>query len=123
MIINGGDYANSLVTFTSGNDNTLTRVITASSTTGGFTVTQALPAAPAPGSTFVINAAELSGTGLSTFVTDSGPSVNTLNHFTTVVTDFGNQIGFVAPNQTPNEGQFPYGWRTVPLGSFGSPFP
>jgi Inverse autotransporter, beta-domain len=123
MIVNTGDYATSLVTFSSGSDAGFTRVIMSSSTTGGFTVGQALPTAPTVGSSFTINGAELAGTGASTFVTDSGPSVNTLNHFNTVITDFGTQIGFVAPNQTPGEGQFPYGWRTVPLGTFGSTFP
>jgi len=123
MIVNNNDYQNSLVTFSSGSDAGFTRVITASSTTSGFTVGQALPAAPTVGSTFTVNGAELAGTGASTFVTDSGPSVNTLNHFTTVITDFSNEAGFIAPNQTPGEGQFGFGWRTVPLGSFGSPFP
>ena len=107
MIVNNNDYQNSTVTFSSGSDAGFTRVITASSTTSGFTVGQALPAAPTVGSSFTINAAELAGTGASTFVTDSGPSVNTLNHFTTVVTDFSNEAGFIAPNQTPGRGPIP----------------
>jgi hypothetical protein len=124
MIVNTNDYVNSVATFENGSDGGLSRVITgSSSTTGAFTITQTLPTPPSVGSTFVVNAGELAGTGTSTFVTDSGPSVNTYNHFNTVVTDFSTQVGFVAPNQTPGESQFPYGWNTVPLGSFGGSFP
>ncbi len=128
MINTSGDYVNAYATFLTAPDaGQGLRVITATTAAAGttpqsFTITQALPVAPAPGNTFTVTAPEQAGTGMSTFVTDSGPSVNTYNQFSTVITDFGTQVGFLNFNQ-PGETRFPFGWRQVPLGSFGSPFP
>jgi hypothetical protein len=120
-----GDYVNAFVTFTTGPEvGQGLRVITATSNTNQqITVGQAYPTpGPTIGNNFTITASEQAGTGRSTFVTDSGPSVLTHNSFQTVVSDFGTQRGFLNFN-TDSETPFPFGWRTVPLGTFGSPFP
>ncbi len=128
MINNNGDYELAYATFLTGPDAGQTlRVITTTTAAAGttpqsFTITQALPVAPTPGNQFTVTAPEQAGTGASTFVTDSGPTVNTFNHFNTVITDFTTQVGFLNFNQ-PSEAQFPFGWRVVPSGSFGVGFP
>jgi hypothetical protein len=128
MIGTSGDYVNAFATFLTGPDaGAGIRVITATAAANGttpqsFTITQALPVAPVPTNQFTITASEQAGTGSSTFVTDSGPSVNTSNHFNTVITDFTTQVGFLNFNQ-PAEAQFPFGWRVVPSGTFGGGFP
>ncbi|HET6325703.1 MAG TPA: hypothetical protein VFG04_13575, partial [Planctomycetaceae bacterium] len=119
-----GDYTNAIVRFLNGPDGGQTRVISGTTLAGQvFTVSQALGAIPAPGNQFTVTAFEQAGTGQSTFVTDSGPSVLTHNTFGTVISDFGNEI---FPNTAvggTNFGPFGYTWQTFPPGTFGSPFP
>jgi hypothetical protein len=120
-IINSGDFVGAQVTFLNGPDGGVQRILTATTnTTQTFTITQTLPIAPVPGNQFTVASFELAGVGQSTFVTDSGPSVTTHNTFATVVSDFGDQVTTPNPNSV---GQFTFTWATVPLGSFGSPFP
>jgi hypothetical protein len=126
-ITNNGDFVGGLVTFTSGTDNGFVRVITGTTAVGQiFTITQDLPApGPSPGSTFTVASYELAGVGQSTFVTDSGPSVNTFNNFATVISNFSTQLpnnaGVIGPGLL--SGPFTFTWATFPPGSFGSPFP
>jgi hypothetical protein len=122
LIGTSGDYVNALVTFLTGVDAGQTRLITA--TTSGapgtgqvITVGAAFGAAPGPGDRFYITAPEQAGVGVPTFVTDSGPSVNTFNHFSTVVSDFTTVVGFFPGPQVIDEAPFPYTW------SFSSSFP
>ncbi len=110
MIVNNNDYVNAYVIFIPPNPGPNAfpgqgiRVITGTTNTNQqFTVTQAYPVPPVAGNTFAVTASDLAGTGQSTFVTDSGPSVNTLNHFNTVVTDFTTQVGFLNGSQSPEE--------------------
>ena len=64
--------------------------------------------------TFAITASELAGTGQSTFVTDSGPSVNTFNAFGHCDQRLQHdQAGYLNPRQTPAEDEFGFGWRVV----------
>jgi hypothetical protein len=122
LIGTSGDYVNALVTFTTGVDAGQTRLII-STTNGGapsgqvITVGAALPAAPAPGDKFYITAPEQAGVGVPTFVTNSGPSVNTFNHFATVVSDFTTVVGFNPGPQFIDERDFGYTW------SFSNSFP
>jgi trimeric autotransporter adhesin len=127
IIINNGDYAspNSVLQVLGGPDAGEIRVISSSTTTApsALTVTPAFNApSPEPaGNQFTVTAYEQAGVGQSTFVTDSGPSVQTFNHFGTVISDFGTQISFAGgPNNT---GPFTYTWQTFAPGFFGSPFP
>ncbi len=121
-IINSGDFVGAQVTFLNGPDGGVQRILTATTnTTQTFTITQTLAIAPVPGNQFTVASFELAGVGQSTFVTDSGPSVLTHNTFATVVSDFGDQVVNANPNSVG--AQFPFTWATVPLGSFGSPFP
>jgi hypothetical protein len=121
VIINNSDYVNAVVEFLNGPDGGASRVISATTAAGQvFTITQALGAPPVPGNQFTVTAFEQAGVGQSTFVTDSGPSVLTHNSFGTVVSDFGQNI--VLPGDLLH-GPFSFTWATVPLGSFGSPFP
>jgi hypothetical protein len=116
-----GDYVNAQVEFLNGTDGGQTRVISATTATGQvFTVAQALTVPPNAGSQFTVTAFEQAGVGQSTFVTDSGPSVQTHNTFGTVISNFGDQIVFAGNTL---HGPFSYTWAQVPLGSFGSPFP
>jgi hypothetical protein len=115
LIGTSGDYVNALVTFVSGLDTGETRLITA--TTNGapgtgqvITVGSAFLNAPAAGDRFYITAPEQSGVGVPTFVTNSGPTVNTFNHFTTVVSDFTTVVGFTPGPQFIDEAPFPYTW-------------
>ena len=81
MIANNGDFVNAYATFQTGPDaGQSLRVITATTAASGttpqsFTITQALGAAPTVGSPFTVTAAELAGTGESTFVTTDSGSV------------------------------------------------
>jgi hypothetical protein len=123
IVINSGDYVNAVAQILNGVDAFEQRVISASTnTTQALTVGPALTASPA-GSQFTVTAFEQAGTGQSTFVTDSGPSVNSHNTFATVVSDFATQL--VPVLAAPNEfrGEFTYTWQTFPPGTFGSPFP
>jgi hypothetical protein len=80
---------------------------------------------PPPGSQFTVTAFEQAGVGQSTFVTDSGPSVQTFNHFGTVISDFGTQLVLGGDQLHPSGaiGDFSYTWQTFAPGTFGSPFP
>jgi hypothetical protein len=129
-IVNTNDFVGGLVTFTSGSDTGFVRVITGTTNTATtpqqFTITQDLPVpGPSPGSNFTVASYELAGVGQSTFVTDSGPSVNTFNHFATVISDFSTQV----PNNATVigagllNGPFTFTWATFAPGSFGTPFP
>ncbi|HXY33836.1 MAG TPA: hypothetical protein VEI07_06375, partial [Planctomycetaceae bacterium] len=123
IIINNGDYVGAVVQFLGGPDLGEERVISSSSNTNQtITVSQAFGVAPVPGNEFTVTAYEQAGTGMSTFVTDSGPSVNTFNHFATVVSDFSSTITFLGTGGN-NTGPFTYTWATVPPGTFGTPFP
>jgi hypothetical protein len=114
IIINNGDYVNAI-------ESIGTRVISSSSNTNEtITITPALGGAPAPGTPFTVTAFEQAGTGQSTFVTDSGPTVNSHNTFGTVITDFGTQLNLAGPNGTA---PFTYTWQVFAPGTFGSPFP
>jgi hypothetical protein len=120
IITTSGDYVNAIAQILNGVDAFEQRLITASTnTTQTLTVTPALAASPA-GSQFTVTAFEQAGTGQSTFVTDSGPSVTTHNTFGTVISDFGTNITLAGVNGT---GPFTYTWQTFPPGAFGSPFP
>jgi Inverse autotransporter, beta-domain len=130
IIVNSGDYVGAYTIFVPPNPGpnafpgTGIRIITQTSNTNQqITVGQAYPVAPVVTNTFAITASELAGTGQSTFVTDSGPSVLTHNTFGTVISDFTTTAGFISPQQTPGEGQFGFGWRVVAPGSFGAGFP
>jgi hypothetical protein len=130
IIVNSGDYVGAYTIFVPPNPGpnafpgTGIRIITQTSNTNQqITVGQAYPVAPVVGNTFAITASEQAGTGQSTFVTDSGPSVLTHNTFGTVISDFTTTAGFVNPRQTPAEDQFGFGWRVVAPGSFGAGFP
>jgi Right handed beta helix region/Inverse autotransporter, beta-domain len=122
IVINAGDYVNAI-------ESIGVRVISSSATTPNdtITITPALGAAPAVGTPFTVTAFEQAGTGQSTFVTDSGPSVNTFNHFATVISDFGSNVNLLGPavGGTVSNGTFPfsYTWQTFAPGTFGSPFP
>jgi hypothetical protein len=124
IIINTGDYVTAILQFLNGPDAGVRRSISATSATTApsITVTPALGVAPNPGNQFTVTAFEQAGVGQSTFVTDSGPSVNTFNHFATVVSDFSAEIFpvLVAPEHF---GPFGYTWQTFAPGTFGSPFP
>jgi hypothetical protein len=101
------------------------RVISATSTTTSpsVTVNPAFGVAPNPGDRFTVTAFEQAGTGQSTFVTDSGPSVLTHNTFGTVISDFATEIFPGVGIAGVNFGPFGYTWQTFPPGTFGSPFP
>jgi hypothetical protein len=121
MIVNTGDFVNAYATIEG-----LDRVITATTAAAGatpqsFTITQALPVAPTVGSSFTVTAAELSGTGESTFVTTTASATTLSSQFSTVITGFNTQVGFLNGSESQNEGQFPFGWRVV--SSFNATFP
>jgi hypothetical protein len=122
IVINPGDYVNAIESIGQ-------RVISSSTTTpaDAITITPALGAPPVPGTPFTVTAFEQAGTGQSTFVTDSGPSVNSHNTFGTVISDFGTQINLAGPAVGGTLGNgtapFSYTWQTFPPGTFGSPFP
>jgi hypothetical protein len=125
IVINSGDYVAALLQFLAGSANPgASRQIssTSATTAPSITVAPAFGAAPNPGDRFTVTAFEQAGVGQSTFVTDSGPSVNTFNHFGTVISDFGTELFPVLP-AGQNFGPFGYTWRTVAPGTFGSPFP
>ena len=94
--------------------------ISSSNTNETITISPALGAPPAVGTPFTVTAFEQAGTGQSTFITDSGPSVTTFNTFGTVISDFGSAVTLAGVNGT---GPFTYTWATVAPGSFGTPFP
>jgi hypothetical protein len=123
MIVNSGDFVNAYATI-EGTNRVITATTAASGTTPqSFTITQALPAAPAPGTTFTVTAAELSGTGESTFVTTASSASTLGTQFSSVLTGFHTQVGFLNGAESTGEGQFPFGWRIVPDGTFGAGFP
>jgi hypothetical protein len=92
------DLVNATIVFqNSSNYPGIIRVISATTALGQqITISQAVAPGtpPPPAGQFSIVAEQQSGTGSSTFVTDSGPSVNTFNSFSHVVSDFTNQATF-----------------------------
>ena len=118
-------FSNAVVQILGGPDAGSIRVISASTnTTQTFTITPQLGVSPA-GNQYTVAAFEQAGVGQSTFVTDSGPSVTTFNHFGTVLSDFGTTL-FLGGNQlhpSAGIGDFSYTWQTFAPGTFGSPFP
>ena len=90
-----------------------TTAAAAGTTPQSFTITQALAVAPIVGSPFTVTAAELAGTGESTFVTTTASATTLGTQFSSVLTGFNTQVGFLNGLESPGEGQFPFGWRTV----------
>ena len=121
MIANNGDFVNAYATI-EGTNRVITATTAASGTTPqSFTITQALPVAPTSGTPFTVTAAELAGTGESTFVTTAASASTLGTQFSSVLTGFHTQVGFLNGAESPNEGLFPFGWRIVP--TFNATFP
>jgi parallel beta helix pectate lyase-like protein len=121
MIANNGDFVNAFATIEGTNRVITTTAAAAGTTPQSFTITQALGAAPIVGSSFTVTAAELAGTGESTFVTTTASATTLGTQFSSVLTGFNTQVGFLNGLESPGEGQFPFGWRTV--STLGPNFP
>jgi hypothetical protein len=121
MIANNQDFVNAYATISGTNRVITTTAAAAGTTPESFTITQTLGAPPTVGSPFTVTAAELAGTGESTFVTTTASASTLGAQFSSVLTGFHTQVGYLNGLESPGEGQFPFGWRIV--STLGPNFP